>query len=57
MKLCHWFLRLVSPRTERDRREFRKEVGRAEAHAEEFCRTIATTADKLAEACRKPQLP
>lgn len=57
MKLCHWFLRVVSPRTERDRREFRKEIARTEAYAEEFCRTVSTHVDKLPEVGRKPQLP
>jgi ferric-dicitrate binding protein FerR (iron transport regulator) len=58
MKLCHWFLRIVSPRVERERRDFRKEIARSEAHAENFCRTVTLSADQLATICtKKPQVP
>ena len=58
MKLCHILLRLLQPRAEKERREFRKDMARAEAHAEEFSRTVSVHADQLTEvACRKVQLP
>jgi len=57
MKICQYLLRLISPGAEKERMEFRRDLARAEAHSEEFHRTVCQHVDQLAEIGRKPQIP
>lgn len=57
MKIHQFLMRLLAPRCEKGREEFRHELARASAEAEDLTRTIQMSPEKIETLFKQIRLP